>query len=269
MREGCEELFVFTEVLHSGWRLRTWVLTLFIYCCLLQQSAEVDECGGYRKHKYRGNQKKTSLQQQLCCLPIGDSQGASSQMRHSEQSTVMESFEAAGPSGWIDAPQLPRLLCSRVPEKGKETSLCKLVTKQKAPEKELDTGLIAATLHQTRRIVARRPSSTVDSSCAEPSSPSSQRSKRRKALAKLIPGQKVPRFQSTASSGLLNHLSKAPVVWIMKQNVCAWCPFQKHSFPHYSTTIDSVVSQAILDLPQLRGDLLVMSCCSNSLGIAD
>ncbi|KAH9532575.1 hypothetical protein CY35_18G005300 [Sphagnum magellanicum] len=187
----------------------------------LNQSAEVDECGGYRKHKYRGNQKKTSLQQQLCCLPIGDSQGASSQMRHSEQSTVMESFEAAGPSGWIDAPQLPRLLCSRVPEKGKETSLCKLVTKQKAPEKELDTGLIAATLHQTRRIVARRPSSTVDSSCAEPSSPSSQRSKRRKALAKLIPGQKVPRFQSTASSGLLNHLSKAPVVWIMKQNVCA------------------------------------------------
>lgn len=143
-------------------------------------------------------------------------------MGDSEQSTVMESLEAAaGPSGWIDAPQLPRLLCSKVPEKSKETSLCKLVTKQKGPERELDTGLVAATLHQRRRIVARRPSSTVDSSCDEPSSPSSQRSKRRKALAKLIPGQKVPRFQSTASSGLFNHPSKTPVVWIMKQNVYA------------------------------------------------
>ncbi|CAK9868087.1 unnamed protein product [Sphagnum jensenii] len=187
----------------------------------MNQSAEVDECGGYRIHKERGNQKKTSLQQQLCCLPIGDSEGASSQMRHSEQSTVMESLEAAGPRGWIDAPLLPRLLCSKVPEKSKETSLCKLVTKQKGPEKELDTGLVAATLHQRRRIVARRPSLTVDSSCAEPSSPSSQRSKRRKALAKLIPGQKVPRFQSTASSGLFNHPSKTSVVWIMKQNECA------------------------------------------------
>jgi hypothetical protein len=133
----------------------------------------------------------------------------------------MESLEAAGPTGCIDAPQLPRLLCSKVLEKSKETSLCKLVTKQKGPEKELDTGLVAARLHQTRRIVARRPSSTVDSYCAEPSSPSSQRSKRRKALAKLIPGQKVPRFQSTASSGLFNNPSKTPVVWIMKQNVYA------------------------------------------------
>ncbi|CAK9211922.1 unnamed protein product [Sphagnum troendelagicum] len=186
----------------------------------MNQSAEVDECGGYRNHKQPGNQKKTALQQQLCCLPIGDSEGASSQMGHSEQSTVMESLEAAGPSGWIDAPQLPRLLCSKVPEKSKETSLCKLITKQKGPERRLDTGLVAATLHQTRRIVAR-PSSTVDSSCDEPSSPSSQRSKRRKALAKLIPGQKVPRFQSTASSGLFNHPSKTPVVWIMKQNVYA------------------------------------------------
>jgi hypothetical protein len=133
----------------------------------------------------------------------------------------MESLEAAGPSGWIDAPQLPRLLCSKVPEKSKETSPCKLVTKQKGPEKDLDTGLVAATVHQTRRIVARRPSSTVDRSCAESGSPSSQRSKRRKALAKLIPGQNVPRFQSTASSGLFNHPSKSPVVWIMKQNVYA------------------------------------------------
>jgi hypothetical protein len=133
----------------------------------------------------------------------------------------MDSLEAAGPSGWIDAPQIPRLLCSKVPEMSKEASLCKLVTKQKGLEKELDTGLVAATLHQTRRIVARRPSSTVDSSCAELSSPSSQRSKRRKALAILIPGQKVPRFQSTASSGLVNHPSKTPVVWIMKQNTCA------------------------------------------------
>ncbi|KAH8932957.1 hypothetical protein BDL97_18G006300 [Sphagnum fallax] len=187
----------------------------------MNQSAEADECGGYRNHKQRGNQKKTALQQQLCCLPIGDSEGASSQMGHSEQSTVMESLEAAGPSGWIDAPQLPRLLCSKVPKKSKETSLCKLVTKQKGPERGLDTGLVAATLHQTRRIVARRPSSTVDSSCEEPSTPSSQRSKRRKAVAKLIPGQKVPRFQSTASSGLFNHPSKTPVVWIMKQNVYA------------------------------------------------
>ncbi len=268
MREGCEELFVFTEVLRSGWRLRTWVLTLLIYCCLLQQSAEVDECGGYRKYKQRGNQKKTSLQQQLCSLPFGDSEGASSQTRNSEQSTVMESLEAAGPSRWIDAPQLPRLLCSKVPEKSKETSLCKLVTKQKGPEKELDTGLVAATVHQTRRIVARRPSSTVDSPCAESCSPSSQRSKRRKALAKLITGQNVPRFQSTASSGLFNHPSKTPVVWIMKQNVYAWCPLQKHSFSLYSTSIDFAVSQAILDLPQLRGDLLVMSCWCNSLGIA-
>jgi hypothetical protein len=57
-------------------------------------------------------------------------------------------------------------------------------------------------------------------------------------------------------------------VWIMKQNVYAWCPFQKHSFPLYSTSIDFAVSQAILGLPQLRGDLLVMSCWCNSLGIA-
>jgi hypothetical protein len=161
------------------------------------------------------------------CQPFQEEVAAMSlQMSPLGQCTVLECSESAGPSESMALVKQelagPWSASNRVAEQSRGTMHSSLMMEKESKKQVKFNHCVAVSLHLAKKehrvIMASNLCNGVD-----PSSPSSQKMKRRKPFVKLIPGQSVPRFQYPSKTALCN-LSQPQVVWVVnssEQDVCA------------------------------------------------